>query len=88
MSRKPSSVYSQKCASLRTICMVRCSASPGCPKRRRMMRIHASTRPLESVETVATAMELEKMNQIQAMSATVKTTRPAMTHSEVRSVSL
>lgn len=70
------------------MCMVRCSASPGCPKRRRMMRIHASTRPLEPEETVATAMELEKMNQMQAMSATVKTTRPAMTHSEVRSVSL
>ena len=52
------------------------------------MRIYASTRPLEPVETVATAMELEKMNQMQAMSATVKNPRPAMTHSEVRSVSL
>jgi len=52
------------------------------------MRIHASTRPLEPVETVATAMELEKMNQMQAISAAVKITRPAMTHNEVRSVSL
>ena len=37
-----------------------------------MMRIHASTRPLEPEETVATAMELEKMNQMQAISAAVK----------------
>ena len=43
---------------------------------------------MEPEETVATAMELEKMNQMQAISAAVKTTRPAMTHNEVRCVSL
>ena len=84
MSRKPSSRYSQKCASLRTMCMVSRSAAPGSPRCRRMPCSIPSTRPLAPSDTSAICRELEKMNTMQPMRAKVKITRHAMSHGEVR----
>ena len=84
MSRKPSRAYSQKCASLRMKCMVMWDARPGIPSRVSTRCTKRSTRPLAPSDTTPICMELEKMNAMQPMSASVKITRPAMSQGEVR----
>ena len=76
--------YSQKCASLRMKCMVMWDARSGIPSRVSTRCTKRSTRPLAPSDTTPICMELEKMNAMQPMSASVKITRPAMSQGEVR----